>query len=422
MITNTHQSNRPVWMCSQIGAREHYAVPRGLHQEGRLGGLITDWYAPRGTMLRWFGRRGRAALTARSEGIPDGLIRAFHLRSLWWKWKIRRSGARGQVYEALNHTDAAFAGATARLRLPAHQIFFGYSFGSLEMLAAEKKRGVFTVLDQIDPGAGEFRLVAEEMKRFKDLAGAPPKFPTDYYERNQNELALADRVVVNSEFCRQTLVEQGVPPGKLVVIPLCYEPHKREISAVKRTWNPAQPLRVLFLGQVIVRKGIHYLMAAARKLEKANVHFHVVGPVGISAAAVNSAPRNITFHGRATRDQAGAWYQGADLFVLPTLSDGFAITQLEAMSYGLPVITTPCCGDVVSEGLDGFIVPPRNSDALANVLLRYLTEPELLLAHQQATAAKSGQFTLQRLAKNLLSLETGLLNNCQQEIVPAGHQ
>jgi len=57
------------------------------------------------------------------------------------------------------------------------------------------------------------------------------------------------------------------------------------------------------------------LLAAARKLEGENIRFDVVGPIGISQEAIASAPRNMTFHGRATRDQAANWYRQADLFV-----------------------------------------------------------------------------------------------------------
>jgi len=443
-----------MWICCQIGAREHYAVPRALHRQGMLAGLVTDWYA--------FGRRNRpqdnettrqwdqssnpvvrdpwsvlcrllsvvcrlvvphSALAARSEAIPDGLVHTFPFRSLFWKWHVRRLAAQGRVYEAYTQTDGAFAAAVAGLKLPPHKVFFGYSYASLEMLAAEKKRGVLTVLDQIDPGAVEFQLVAEEMARFPELAGPPPEFPAAYYERNRREWELADRVVVNSEFCRKALLKQGVPAEKLLVVPLCYEAEGTtrlrdnettrpedgsRKSEVRSRKSDLRPLNVLFLGQVNIRKGIHYLMEAARLLEREKIHFDVVGPIGISPDAVASAPRNFTFHGQATRDQADTWYRKADLFVLPTLSDGFAITQLEAMSHGLPVITTPCCGEVVSDGVDGFIVPPRDAEALAKTFLRYLAEPGLLREQQQAAVEKAKQFTLNRLAGNLLSLETAL--------------
>jgi glycosyltransferase involved in cell wall biosynthesis len=398
----------PTWLCSQIGAREHYAIPNALHQQGRLAGLVTDWYAPHAKALQWVIKRWPAALAARSEMIPDGLVRAFPLKSLFWKRKIRRLSAQGQIYEAFLQTDAAFTAATANLKLPAHDIFFGYSYASLEMLIAEKKRGVLTVLDQIDPSALEFRLVAEEMSRFPGLAGAPPEFPAKYYERNEREWEAADRIVVNSAFCRDALIQQGVNPAKLLVVPLCYEPKGETPKTGAKHQKPGEKLRILFLGQVILRKGIQYLLEAARILEKENVHFDIVGPLGISAEAVAAAPRNVTFHGRATRDQAATWYRQADLFVLPTLSDGFAITQLEAMSYGLPVITTPCCGEVVSDSVDGFIVPSRNAAALAQKLERYLTQPEIVPAHSASALLKAREFTLNRLWVNLMRLEADL--------------
>ena len=441
-------------------------MPRALHQQGLLAGLVTDWYAfgkqnrkqpceigeaisragenrNEGTgskeqrsvvsgqwsWTRLFGGRGRAARAARAEGIPDGLVRAFLFRSLLWKWRVRRLAAQGRSHEACLQTDSAFASAVARLKLPPHEVFFGYSYASLEMLAVEKKRGVLTVLDQIDPGAVEFQLVAEEMARFPELGGPPPEFPAAYYERNQREWTMADIIVVNSKWSRKALVKQGVPSEKLVVIPLAYEVNAEKQKAARRssqpktsragesgnvqpsTLNPqpsTAPLRVLWLGQVNVRKGIHYLMEAARKLEQEKIHFDVVGPIGILPAAVASAPRNLTFHGPVSRDRAADWYRKADLFVLPTLSDGFAITQLEAMSHGLPVITTPCCGDVVSDGVDGFIIPSRDADALARTLQRYLKESKLLLEQRIAAAAKSRQFTLDHLSANLLTLEAAL--------------
>jgi glycosyltransferase involved in cell wall biosynthesis len=114
------------------------------------------------------------------------------------------------------------------------------------------------------------------------------------------------------------------------------------------------------------------------------------------------------FHGRATRDEICRWYRSAHLFVLPTLSDGFAITQIEAMANGLPVIATPNCGSVVSDGVDGFLVPSRDPESLARVIRRYLENPECLESHHRAALRKSKQFSLQRVGTALLALEKNL--------------
>jgi glycosyltransferase involved in cell wall biosynthesis len=116
----------------------------------------------------------------------------------------------------------------------------------------------------------------------------------------------------------------------------------------------------------------------------------------------------MTFHGPVNRLETDSFYRSADLFVLPTLSDGFALTQLEAMSHGLPVIATPNCGEVVSDGLDGLIVPACDPMALAEAMQLLIQSPEKLWMMSDATKDKVDQFSLERLGTNLASLENRL--------------
>ena len=174
-------------------------------------------------------------------------------------------------------------------------------------------------------------------------------------------------------------------------------------------FSPNRPLRVLFLGQVILRKGIQYLIEAAMLLRNEAIHFDIVGSIGISDEAVASAPSNITFHGLVSRDRTDEFYRSSDLFVLPTLSDGFALTQLEAMAHGLPVIATPNCGEVVSDGVDGLIVPASDANALAEAFQLLIQDPGRLGAMSAATGPKVEKFSLGRLAENLQKLEMYLI-------------
>jgi glycosyltransferase involved in cell wall biosynthesis len=472
-----------MWICSQIGAREHYAIPLALHKAGRLATLYTDFWAGRALRrtqemaggrwklgaLRALAGRYHPELDASRERKVSGqwsvvsgrsaLVQSWNLRSLWWEGILRRKQKSGNQKAEIGGQGKEVRGQRSEVRGPYHgfvevgrrfaervredlkrrndlgldTIFFGYDTGSLETMEWCRERGIKCVLNQMDPNRVEVDLVRSEAMQWPGWALEDIKVPEAYFARREREWALADRVVVNSEFSRQALLRQGVPSEKLAVVPLCFEreelgdrrwemgdgkaesrDQKLEVGSQKSeplTLNSqlsTEPLRVLFLGQVILRKGIQYLLAAARKLERENIHFDVVGSVGISREAVATAPDNVTFHGRTGRDQTTDWYRKSHVFVLPTLSDGFAITQLEAMAHGLPVITTPCCGEVVSEGMDGFIVPPRNPDALVMALQRYLSEPGLLQAQRRAALEKSKQFTLGRLAENLRRVEEGL--------------
>ncbi len=369
-------------------------MARALHRQGTLACLVTDWYAPQSGIARgllgMLGKRSAAsARAAECAEIPRQIVRAFPFRSLLWRWRVRQLAARNCPYAAYTETDAAFARAVAQLKLPPHDIFFGYSYASLELLEVEKKRGVLTIVDQIDPGAAEYKLVAEEMARHPELAGPPPPFPLSHYQRARREWELADVIVVNSEWSREAVIAEGGDDSKIEVLPLGFEfEEERPRSESRRPRGGA--LQVLWLGQVNVRKGIHYLLEAARLLENQAMEFLVAGPLGILPDVMAKAPKNIRWLGAVPRGETSDLYERSDVFVLPTLSDGFAITQLEALAHGLPVIVTPNCGRVVEDGVTGFIVPPRDSFALAQALKKFVTQPALLneMAPQCVEASK----------------------------------
>ncbi len=441
------------WFCAQIGAREHFAVPRALSQSSQLAVLYTDFWAGPATRAaadrwklgvlqslaaRWHPELQENTETPKTEikksesekirtphpgPLPErsgegverkrkpGII-SWNWRALWWEMALRRrpkAGSKG-IYHGFIEVGRRFATQVRedlkrRKDLVPGSIFYAYDTGALEAFEWCRERGIKCVLNQMDPNRVEVELVRAEEKLWPGWAVQSKSVPEEYFVRREREWALADRIVVNSEFSRRALRQQGVPPEKLVVVPLCFEIAESNRKPEIGNRKSDQTLRVLFLGQVILRKGIQYLIAAAKLLEKENVHFDIVGPLGISAAALATAPKNMRFHGRTGRDQATIWYQQSHVFVLPTLSDGFAITQLEAMAHGLPVVATPCCGDVVSDGVDGFIVPPREIGPLVQVFRRYLADPELLRNQSAAALVKARQFTGRRLAENLQKLE-----------------
>ena len=280
----------------------------------------------------------------------------------------------------------------------------------------------------MDPGRVEVEMVREEEQRWPGWTRTPIHVPEEYFQRREEEWRLADRIVVNSQWSADALVHQGVPPERLVVIPLAFEtkagsghsktPHPIASQRGEgEIFNPSNtPLRVLFLGQVVLRKGIQYLVEAAKLLANESVQFDVVGPIGISDAARSTAPPNMLFHGRTGRDEAAAWYERSDVFVLPTISDGFALTQIEAMAHGLPVITTPNCGAVVMDGVDGYIVPSRDSAALAQAVQRYLLEPELWHSQHKAAKIKAKQFSLAKLSEEFAKLEEKISEKTKTEL------
>jgi glycosyltransferase involved in cell wall biosynthesis len=402
---------------AQKGSREHFAIARALSRRHQLALLVADWYAPRSRfarlLLNCFPKRmSRRALAAEAPELPPELVRSLNGLGLWRRIPEAWSRRMGRPYDGYVRSGAMFARKVAALPLPPHDVFFGYSYDSLAALEAESARGILTIVDQIDPGIFECELVEEETKRWKSYALPEAQPPATYFRRNRQEWEAADVIVVNSAWSKQALLSSGAPKNKLEVLPLAYEADI--VEPPRRVNHDTGNLRVLWLGTVCIRKGIQYLVEAARILVSHPIEFLVGGPLQISASAVREAPRNIKFLGQVPRGQAWHFYQRGDLFLLPTISDGFAMTQLEALAHGLPVIVTPNCGRVVEDGTTGFIVPPRDPEALAQALLRFVRDRKLAgkMAPQCREAAR--EFSIAHCGARLVEI-LNKHRNCQTQ-------
>ena len=390
------------WICSQIGAREHYAIPRILSSQGKLDRLFTDFWA--GPAARFFGPdrlKGRW-----NPSLEKAQVSGFNFT--FFKNCLRPSP--DNLYLGFIKTGSEFSKAVAnqlkKLYRLNEKIFFSYDTSFLESAETAVELGFKTVVGQMDPSRVEYEIVRKEEEAFPDWVSTPTSIPEEYFERRVKEWQIADRIMVNSPWSRSALIQQGVPEDEISVIPLAFE---AEDNSIAHRPNASLPLTVLFLGQVILRKGIHYLVETARLLEKEPVEFRVVGPLGINLEQIKKSPPNIRWLGPCSRIEVKQEYENADLFVLPTLSDGFAITQIEAMAYGVPVIATPNCGSVVDEGENGWVRPDRSPETWAEKINEILTNPRQLDPMRERAHQKSKQFSLSQLGEHLANLELQLL-------------
>jgi glycosyltransferase involved in cell wall biosynthesis len=189
------------------------------------------------------------------------------------------------------------------------------------------------------------------------------------------ELALADTVIVPSTFVKNTL-EMYPGEKKIVVNPFGVP---KNISEPRALTNRDEPLRVLYVGSLTQRKGIAYLFEAIEKAGKA-VTLTIIGRKVGQAELLDKACQAHRWISSLPHSEILAEMRRHDVFVFPSLFEGLALVQGEALSQGLPVITTPNSGgaDILRDGLDGFIVPIRDSDAITGRLLKFYEDRELL--------------------------------------------
>jgi glycosyltransferase involved in cell wall biosynthesis len=293
-----------------------------------------------------------------------------------------------------------------------------YSYAALEPFRFAKSKGWKTLLLQIDPGPEEERIVAAEAARVPSLAADWQAAPGDYWVLWRQECEVADHIIVNSEWSREGLLRAGITSEKLVSIPLAYEtpqvgdekPERKFSRTYPARFTKERPLRVLFLGQINLRKGVARLLEAARSLRDQPVEFWMVGPVQIANAETAAGDAQLKWFGPVTRRDTAQKYKAADLFILPTLSDGFAITQLEAQAYQLPIISSKYCGGVVENRRNGIILDEPNAACISAAIRECVNDPDLLRSLAAGCYVRD-EFTTEMLGQRLENLGSGVAFN-----------
>jgi glycosyltransferase involved in cell wall biosynthesis len=413
------EDDRTPWVCAQLGSREHYAIPRALHRAGRLRLLLTDyWSSARGGLTGLF--PGRDAGKAAQRFHPElATVPVVHLGARRLLFEASARLRRRSGWEAIMRRNRLFQDVLLR-RLEKSVlsdlaqgpgVCFAYSYASLDLLRAFKGIGWKTILGQIDPGIREEEIVAAENARHPDLCPNWSPAPADYWRNWREECNLADRIMVNSEWSRDALVDTGVPAAKVDVVPLAFEGEGRGRSPrnLPERFSAERPLRVLFLGQLTLRKGVHLALEAAREMRDAPIEWRFVGPADFPPPPDLAALPRVVWSGPVSRAETTRLYADADVFLLPTLSDGFALTQLEAQAAGLPVIASRHCGTVVRDGINGWVLDPLTPATIVATVIRALENPARLETMARASGV-AAEFSLASLQRNLIELERKVLN------------
>lgn len=390
----------PSWICCQLGAREHYAVPRALHRLGRLGLMVTDtWtrpgsplaHLPGGLLQRMAERSHPDLRSAEIRHLTPSLIR----HELGWRL-TRRAG-----WDLLMARNEWFQSGVVGV-LPEYPgvraIVFAHSYSALRIFRYARRRGWTTVLGQIDPGQEHFAIVRRLSEASPQYGPAPPGPPAHYFEQWREECALADHIVVNSDWSRQAVIRAGIDAAKLQVLPLAYEapaPLASGPHAYPDHFSSERPLRLLFVGTVSVVKGVAQLLEAMTRLADAPVALTLVGERAMEIPEAWSGLPGVTFAGAVPRGEMARYYMESDALVFPSHSDGFGMAQVEAQASGLPIIASPFAGRVVEADVTGVLLSEVSGPAIEAVVRGLLSEPSRLARYSQHALAAGGTGLIQ---------------------------
>lgn len=360
------------------GARDHYEAAAAFAEAGELDRLVTSSYYKSSSLLRIFGGYSKAS-GRRHEAISD-----VNVDSMVSVDVAKHVGKRLSMESQFSRlAELAFAHyAAARTRSSDVLLCYNYLAHLVFPLYARKK-----VLFQCHPNPVALQ---DEMFRGVDLAETgfalerEIAWGRDYKARLQTEWQLADRIIVASSFVRESLVRAGADDRRITVVPYgCDAP----VSMVARKLSSGAKRKLLFVGQLVWRKGADLLAPLMRELG-ASFELTIVtrGLYDVSIMRELSEMSGVTVHRDVPRFMLDEFYSCADAFLFPSRFEGYGLVINEAHSRGLPVLATrnTALADIVKVRPTGIVLPDVSVNAVAEGVLQLFDDAFYAAASQAA--------------------------------------
>ena len=202
-------------------------------------------------------------------------------------------------------------------------------------------------------------------------------------------LSFANLIVTTSEYSKREIVSVGINPELIHIVSPGLDREKFKILPTDREIDTKDSKKILCVGNYVPRKGILYLIEAFSQIERQEFSLHLVGNRKNNSSyynQINNAVKTlkltdcVVFHDGVDQENIKNLYASAEIFVLPSFKETFGIVFLEAMHYGLPIVTTNVSAmpELIEEGKNGFLVPPADSQALAKAISKLIENPDLI--------------------------------------------
>jgi starch synthase len=344
-----------------FGVFHHFELAHQLHRRGHLRKIYSTWPWQR----------------LKREGLPHSLVGTFpYLHLPDYLLGRTRFYPKPVSIEVQRWNTLAFDAYTRRV-LPPCDAFIAISGAGLSTGQLVQRRGGKFICDR---GSTHHRFQdevnQEECRRLK-----LPKPPATGHITLREEAIyrVSDAITVPSSVARRSFLKMGVAAEKVHVIP--YGVRLDRFHRSEGVAPPEDSFQVLFAGQVAYRKGIPYLLEAFARLRHPNKHLTVVGAIReYMRPLLRELPTgNVTFTGSLPQAELIERMCRSHVLMLPSVEEGLALVQAQAMACQCPVIATEATGaeDLFTDGVEGFIVPDRDVDALADRLQRVADDPGL---------------------------------------------
>ena len=221
--------------------------------------------------------------------------------------------------------------------------------------------------------------------------------------RNEDhEITLATRIVAASAFTKNGLVQSGVEPFRIEIIPFGVDSDRFKAAPNPTRTRPSNLLRFIFVGSVTARKGVPILLKAWEKVRSVGRELVLVGSMSQEVRKLIPEAEDIKLTGPVPHTEVAALMASSDVFVFPSLCEGFGLVLLEALASGLPVIATRATAapDLIEGRGCGEIIEPNDAEALAVAMRGYAEDRDRLCSEAARSIAIAREYGWDRYARH----------------------
>ncbi len=347
---------------ASFGVFHHFELARELHRRGHLDRIYSTY--------PW--RR------LEREGVPRNLVDTFP-----WVHTVQiLLGQKNLLTPSLNaflaHRNATLFDRWTYSRIPGCDALIALSGAALATGKKVQQRGGKFICDRGSTNRQfQNRLLREEYLRWKqDYTLEEAREMT----REQLIYEQADAIVVPSQVARRSFLAEGFASEKIHVIP-----YGVRLERFRKVGDPPSgsdaPFEVLFVGGISLRKGIPYLLHAFARLQHPRKRLRIIGAVpGAFKPFLATLPQDhVEFLGPLPQTELLSYMSTSHVMVLPSIEEGLALVQGQALACGCPIIASTATGseDLFTDNVEGFILPIRDLDGLVDRMQRIADEPGL---------------------------------------------
>jgi len=309
---------------------------------------------------------------ARKYGLPPEKVRPVVSKEILFRSWQKLPGSIRSLYDIRYFVSDLFDRRAAKI-VSECDLFIGWSSFSLRTLRRAKELGAITIIQR---GSSHIIYQRDILKREYKKLGLAPDLPADkIIEKELQEYEEADYIEVPSSFARRTFREKGFPASRII-----QGGRGVDLSLFRPIAKEDNIFRIIYAGQISIQKGIHYLLQAFSELRLSRAELWLIGGISdLMKPFLKKYAGNYTWLGNKPEKELYRFYSQGSVFVIPTLQEGLAMVQVQAMACGLPVISTTNSGgeDIIEEGKEGFIIPVCDLDALKERLIYLYKNQEI---------------------------------------------